>query len=86
MAGTPTESPCDRNDAAGRSSKPLQACQLITRYGVVNSLVGCVKPLISTTGQPADHASHDQPAAQPDETTPHAAASAPARPMAGRPS
>ena len=43
----------------------LQACQLITRYGVANSLVGWVKPLISTTGVPAAQASQDSPLLSP---------------------
>ena len=53
------------NRTRGSFQQPLQACQLITRNGVANSLVGWVKPLISTTGQPAAQASHDKPLDRP---------------------
>ena len=61
MPRAPQGNPYDRNDARGSFQHELHACQLITRYGVENSLVGCVNPLISTTGHPADQASHASP-------------------------
>lgn len=44
------------NRCRGSFQQELQACQLITRYGVVNSFTGWVKPLIRTTGHPAAQA------------------------------
>src|SRR5580658_838793 len=45
----------------GSFQHELQVCQLITRNGLVNSLVGWVKPEISTVGQPAAQASQARP-------------------------
>ena len=66
----------------GSFQQQLQACQLITRYGVANSLVGWVKPLIITTGQPAAQASQDRPLRQADEER---RVPQPARPLGQRP-